>query len=167
MPELVYSGKTLRPGVDYIWEKEKTYDPATEHYGAPEFIEPGDYKVALFGKGAFSGRLYEAVLSIVKAANTLKVSGKTAAVKYKKLKKKAQTLSVKKVVAFAKKGEGTITYVKASGNKKITINKKTGKVTVKKGLKKGTYKVKVKVTAGGSATHEKATKAVIFKVKIK
>ena len=64
-------------------------------------------------------------------------------------------------------GQGTKTYAKASGNKKITINKKTCKVTVKKGLKKGIYKVKVKVTAKGNGTHKKATKAVTFKVRIK
>ena len=33
---------------------------------------------------------------------------------------------------------------------------------MKKGLKKGTYKVKVKVTAKGNGTHKKATKAVTF-----
>lgn len=330
-PELVYRGQTLRPGIDYIMEKEKVYDPSTGHYGAPEFIEPGDYKVALYGKGPFNGRVYDVIFSvvlaeeaaqnlideakenlkaaqdafadidpddpaamqklfanlfaaqnaltdaqdelartkdlltkeqlaekedqiaqledqiedlndqlaevsvvdisnyavtmktsypytgkaikpavkvsglnescytvsyanntkigtakvtitakgdkykgtitknfkIVKAANTLKVKGKTATIKYKKLKKKAQTLSVKKVITFTKKGQGTKAYAKASGNKMITINKKTGKVTVKKGLKKGTYKVKVKVTAKGNTTHKKATKAVTFKVIIK
>ena len=40
-------------------------------------------------------------------------------------------------------------------------------MTVKKGLKKGVYKIKVKVTAKGDAAHRKATKAVTFKVKIK
>ena len=48
------------------------------------------------------------------------------------------------------KGQGNKTYVKVSGNKKIKINKKTGKITVKKGLKKGTYKVKVKIKAAGN-----------------
>ena len=71
------------------------------------------------------------------------------------------------MITFTKKGQGTKAYAKASGNKMITINKKTGKVTVKKGLKKGTYKVKVKVTAKGNATHKKAAKAVTFKVIIK
>lgn len=66
----------------------------------------------------------------------MKVKGKTAAVKYKKVKKKAQTL-------------------------------KAAKVTVKRGLKKGTYKVKVKVTASGNAKYKKAAKAVLFRVKIK
>ena len=59
-------------------------------------------------------------------------------------------------------------YVKKKGSKKITINRKTGKVTVKKGLKKGTYKVKVKVRAAGNSNYKASGwKTVTFKVKIK
>ena len=106
--------------------------------------------------------------TINKAANPLAVKAKTAKVKYSTLKKKAQTLAVSKVVTFSKKGQGTMTYAKASGNKKITINKKTGKVTVKKGLKKGTYKVKVKIKAAGNSNYKaSAYKTVTFKIIVK
>ena len=45
--------------------------------------------------------------------------------------------------------------------------KKTGKVTIKKGLKKGTYKVKVKIKANGNANYKaSAFKTVTFKIKI-
>ena len=43
---------------------------------------------------------------------------------------------------------------------------KAGKVTVKKGLKKNTYKVKVNVKAAGNANYKKATKAVTLKIKV-
>ena len=67
-----------------------------------------------------------------------------------------------------KKGRGKMTYAKVSGNKKIRINKTTGKVTVKKGLRKGTYRVKVKVRAAGDANYNaSAWKRVTFKVKVK
>lgn len=102
-----------------------------------------------------------------KAANKLSVKGKTVKVKYKKLKKKAQKLAVAKVIKFRNKGQGTLTYSKVSGNKKIKINAKTGKVTIKKGLKKGTYKVKVKVKAAGNGNYKAATKTVTFKIKVK
>lgn len=104
---------------------------------------------------------------IVKAANPLKVSAKTATVKYSAVKKKAQTLAVSKVITISTKGQGAITYSKASGNKNITINAKTGKVTVKKGLKKGTYKVKVNVKAAGSPNYNAVTRAVTFTIKVK
>ena len=105
---------------------------------------------------------------ITKAANPLKIKGKTATIKYSKLKKKNRKLAVKKVIKVVKKGKGKLTYKKVSGSKKITINKKTGKVTVKKGLKKGKYKVKVKVKAAGNKNY-KASKAkkVTFTIVVK
>ena len=103
----------------------------------------------------------------VKKANTLKVKARTAKVKYSKVKKKAQTLAVTRVIKFIKKGQGKITYSKVSGNKKITINKKTGKVKVKKGLKKGTYRVKLKMKAAGNKNYKSLKKTVTVKIVVK
>ena len=58
-------------------------------------------------------------------------------------------------------------FKKLSGNKAITVNKKTGKITVKKGLKKGTYKVKIRVTAKASANYNAGKKTVTVKIKVK
>ena len=325
-PEVAYLGDTLRPGIDYICEKERVWNEETHTLDVPAFIEPGDYKVALYGKGHYTGRKYDAVFSIVrgeeaaqalvdqakselsaaqtamkaaiesgsqrkleeayaalvnaqnaleeaqailakekqaeledqigdleqqiedlneqlaevtvvdisgyavtmkssypytgkaikpavkisglnescytvsysnntkigtakviikakgdrykgtitktfkitKGINTLAVKGKTATVKYKKLKKKAQKLKAAKVIRITNKGQGKLTYAKVSGNKKITINKKTGKVTIKKKLKKGTYKVNVKVKAAGDKNYKaSAWKTVTFKLKVR
>ena len=46
-------------------------------------------------------------------------------------------------------------------------DKTTGKVTVKKKLKKGTYKIKVKVTAAGNSNYKALTRTVTFKIKVK
>ena len=106
--------------------------------------------------------------SKTKAVNPLKIKGKTATVKYSKLKKKNQTLAISKVIKFVKKGKGANTYVKVSGNKKIKINKKNGKITLKKGMKKGTYKVKIKVRSAGNKNYKKSGwKKVTVKIKIK
>ena len=51
--------------------------------------------------------------------------------------------------------------------KKFSVNSKTGKVTVKKGLKKGTYSVKVKITAKGDKNHNLGTKTITAKIKVK
>ena len=99
--------------------------------------------------------------------NPLTVKGKTAKVKYSKLRKKTRTVSVSKILTTTK-GTGSLRYVKLSGKKKITINKTTGKVTVKKKLKKGTYKIKVKVMSTGNASYkESGWKTVTFKIKVK
>ncbi len=101
--------------------------------------------------------------------NPLSVKGKTAKVKYKKLRKKKQKLSVSKVISGIKTGKGSITYYKISGNKKISINKWNGRVTIKKkGLKKKkTYKVTVKIKASGDSTYAPVEKKVTFRIKVK
>ena len=150
------NGAVLKEGVDY------TLDWST---ASPKNV--GTYTVTVTGIGAYNGTT-KATFKINKAANPLAVKAKTVKVKFSAVKKKAQTLAVSKVVTFTKKGQGTLTYAKASGNKKITINKKTGKVTVAKGLKKGTYKVKVKIKAAGNANYKaSAYKTVTFKIVIK
>ena len=108
------------------------------------------------------------MVTVNKAANPLKIKAKAIKVKFSKLKKKTLKLKVTKVVKFTKKGQGTLTYKKIKGNKKITINKKTGKITIKKGLKKGTYKVKIKIKAKGNGNYKaSAFKKITFKIKVK
>ena len=41
------------------------------------------------------------------------------------------------------------------------------RVTVRKGLKKGIYKVRVKVRAAGNSSYKAVTKKVLFRVKVK
>ena len=64
---------------------------------------------------------------------------------------------------------GTVTYTMkaADAKSKKVLTIKSGKVTVKKKTKKGTYKVKVTVKAAGDANHKAATvtKTAIIKVK--
>ena len=88
------------------------------------------------------------------------MKGKTAKVYYSKVKSKARTLKVSKVLAM-KNAKGTPSYAKKSGNKK------TGIVTVKKGLKKGKYKVVVKVKAVGNSNYKaSAVETVAFYIKV-
>ena len=163
-PKLTYNGKVLTEGVDYKWM------PAGD---SGSFVNAGSYDILLFGKGQFAGAI-QATYSIDKAANPLKIKkGKTAAIsgatKGEKGKlKKTRKLDVSKVITFKNKGKGLRTYLKKSGSKKISISRKTGKVTVSKGLKKGTYKVKVKVKAAGNANYKKSTwKTVTFRIKVR
>ena len=78
----------------------------------------------------------------------------------KKLKKKKKSFKIK---AGAK---GKLTYKKVSGNKHIKVSK-NGKVTVKKGTPKGTYKIKVRIKAAKTSTYKAASKTVTVKVKVK
>ncbi|MEE3428058.1 MAG: right-handed parallel beta-helix repeat-containing protein [Ruminococcus sp.] len=97
-----------------------------------------------------------------KKANTLKVSVKKKTVKKSKLKKSKKTV----LAITVKNAQGKVTYAKLSGSKYLNVTKK-GKIEVKKGTKKGTYKIKVKVTAKGNSSYKKASKTVTVKIKVK
>ena len=153
-------GKALKSGTDYT---VKITNKKGKTVASPKAA--GTYTLNITGKGDYTGKT-KATYKINKAANKLKVKAKTAKIPYKNLKKKNQTLAVSKVITLTNKGKGKKTYAKASGSKKITINKKNGKVTVKKGLKIGTYKVKVKVKAAGNANYKALTRPATFTVKV-
>lgn len=128
-------------------------------------INAGGYTVRVTMKGNYAGS-GGATYVIYKAGNSLSVYGKTAKVKYKKLRKKAQTLSVSKVLSVYG-GEGAITYTKVTGSKKISVDPATGTVKIKKKLKKGKYKVNVLVAASGDTNHSQAASIVTIVIKVK
>lgn len=91
--------------------------------------------------------------------------------KAKKLKKKAQTVKRAKAVTVSKPC-GKVKYAlasvsKAKYKKYFKVNAKNGKITVKKGLKKGTYTVKIKVSAAGNGNYLPAAKTAKVIVKVK
>ena len=108
------------------------------------------------------------------ATNPMTVSPKTAKVKYKKLRKKKQTVARSKVINVSN-AQGKVTYklisVKRGKSKKykkyFKINSATGNVTIKKKLKKGTYKITCNVTAAGDISYKGAAKTVTFTIKVK
>ncbi len=103
----------------------------------------------------------------VKKANPMTVKVKKLKVSLKKLKKKKKLkFSVKKALDI-KNAQGKLTYKKVKGSKKIKVSKKTGKITVKKGLKKKTYTIKIKVTAAGNSIYKAKSKTVKVKIKVK
>ena len=137
-----------------------------------------DYDVYILAEQANGAHMTDYASVPVKVAspydNTLTVTPKTAKVKYKKLRKKKQTVARSKVmnVQYA---QGKVTYkltgVKRGKSKKykkyFKINSTTGKVTIKKRLKKGTYKVTCKVTAAGDSYYRSGTRTVTFTIKVK
>ena len=101
-----------------------------------------------------------------KKKNTIKVKARKPVVKAAKLKKKNQTIARKNAMVISD-AKGKLTFKKIKGNAKITVNKTTGKITLKKGLKKGTYTVKIKVSAAGNKEFKAGSKTVTIKIKVK
>ena len=107
---------------------------------------------------------------VKKAANTIAAKGKTVKVKAKKVGKN-KIVAKKKTIGRAKafkttNAQGKVTFAKVKGNKKISVSS-SGKVVVKKGLKKGVYKVTVTVSAAGNDNYLPGNKNVTLKVRVK
>lgn len=140
-----YGNVTLREGKDYklVYTKAKN---------------AGTYKVTVVGINSYKNFKLTKTYKISKANNKVSAKATKSTVKYSK--KKATTVTVKA------SGKGKKTYSTASTSKKlrkyISVNSK-GKVTLKKGAKKGTYKVTVKFAGNGN--YKAGTKTITIKVK--
>lgn len=157
-----------------FYEDRNEWDKIDENVWIDHFpTEEGVYFCKVEGLDPFHGTFewFNLIRIVPKETNTLSAAAKTATVKYSKLKKKAQTLTRSKVIKLSK-AQGKVTYklvsvTKSQFKKYFKVNSKTGKVTIKKGLKKGTYKVKIKVTAAGDEWYKAKSKNVTVKIKVK
>ena len=132
-------------------------------------VNAGQASVIIKGKGDYAGTLIKKY-TINKGANSFSAKAKTASIKYNIIKKKGRILPRTKLIKITNKGQGKLTYqlVKVSGNKKyFKLNSKTGKLKIKKGLKKGKYKVRVRIHAAGDSNYQSLNKIVISTIKIK
>ena len=128
----------------------------------------GKASVKATGIGNYTGTKTVS-FTIAKANQPLvaKAKAKKVKVKLSKVKKKAFTTSATVKVS---KAQGKVTYKNISAKKSVKkwkVNAKTGKVTVPKGTKKGTYAVKLRITAAGNANYKSGSKDVSFKIIIK
>ena len=108
--------------------------------------------------GTYSGEFHDKkfTYTIKQAPNSATVSPASKTYKYKKLKKKSYSFYIK----TTSKNGGKVTY--KSSSKRVKVSS-TGKVTVVKKAKKGTYKVAVTVAAKGN--YGKVVKYVTVRVK--
>ncbi|MBE6041956.1 MAG: cadherin repeat domain-containing protein [Clostridiales bacterium] len=113
--------------------------------------------------------LYPIIISYDKKAQPMTVKANPVKLKAKTLKKRTQTIKVAKALTIKNaKGSKIFRIVKAGKAKKyFRINRKTGKIKVRKGLKKGTYKVTVKITAAGNDEYLAGSKTATIKVRVR
>lgn len=166
--ELVYDGTAQTPTVT-VKDGETTLSTSDYTVAVEAQVNSGDYTLTVTGINHYEGSV-EVAWSIkpseVKkpSANKMVVNKKTVTYKASDLKKKAKKIKLQ--VKLKKKLKGaTITFKvkKAKANAKyIKVNKK-GVIKLKKGIKKGTYKVKVIASAYNQ--FKKLKKVVKIKIK--
>lgn len=129
------------------------------------YTEPGSYNEAVYCTDCKTllGSTARAIPQLEKKNQTITVkkASKSRTYKVKKVKKAKKSFKLSATATA-----GTLTYKKISGSKKITVSS-SGKITVKKGTKKGTYKAKVRITAAGTTEYNSTTKTITVKVVVK
>lgn len=153
---LTLNGKTLKEGTDYTITYKNN-------------VHPGKAAAVIKGTGKYVGQLKK-TFTIKKAANTLKVSGKTVKVSAAKAAKAAVTVKRSNALAVSS-AVGAVSFklaktAPAASAKYFKVTAGTGKITVKKGTPKGNYKLKITVTAAGDADYGKASKAGVVTIKV-
>ena len=168
---LTYNGKVQRPEVTVSGadgcQADVDYDIVWSNKASKTV---GNYTVSVVGKGNYTWTPAAVTYSIKKATNPMKTkAAKTkVTVKLAAVTKKAQVLASN--VKFVKKSATGVTYANASAGKikKWQVNKTTGKLTVPKKTKKGTYTVKIKVAAKANANYvTPKAQVVTYKVVVK
>ena len=154
--ELTLDGKTLREGTDYTVTYKNN-------------VHPGKAAAVIKGIGRYTGQLKK-TFTIKKAANPMTVSGKTVKVSAAKNAKAAVSVTRSKTLVISSAvGELSFKLAKtapAESAKYFKVYAETGKIAVKKGTPKGTYKLKITVTAAGDADYGTASKAGVVTIKV-
>ena len=111
---------------------------------------------------------------IVPQDQTISLAKTSFKIKYKTLKKKKQTITLKATsssgtaVAFGTAAvKGTSKKLTKAAKKKIKFYKSTGKITIKKGLSKGKYTLTIPVSVAASTGYNAASDTINVTIKVK
>ena len=171
-----YTGNPLKQSLETVsytppYGYTITYSEGTDYTVAyKNNTNVGTASVTLTGKGKFIGSITK-TFQINKMPNTMTAQGKTVKIKASKLKKKKQVIKPTKSLRICN-AVGNLKFKLAGVNKKkfkkyFKVNAKNGNITIRKGLKKGKYKLKINITAAGNSIYQAATKQVMVTIKVK
>ena len=166
----VYTGKTITiapakvsgstADVRYTYYSDRA---CTKEIKAPKYA--GIYYVKATVEGTDTATAAEskvAKLTIQKAQANITIKVPAKSLKSAALKKKAQSFQL----SASADSKGKITYKKVSGSRVIALDK-NGKVTVAKGTKKGSYRIKMNVSAAEKRNYKAATISTYVRVVVR
>lgn len=165
--EFVYTGKPITPEPIVTCQNNCSNLEAGKHYTVEykDNINAGTATVIVTGIGDHDVSREE-TFTIKKAPGRMSAKGRPVTVRAAALKKKAVTVARKKAIKVSK-ANGKVTYKKKSGPKKVSVDKKTGKIRIMKGMPGGTGKIKIIVRDPGDRNHKSVTKTVTVKLRVK
>ena len=164
IPDATYTGKAIMPAVKEVSIGSKKLTEGTDYkVSYKNNVNAGTASAVITGAGEFCGTITK-TFKIAPASSNALTGAKSKISKsfpVKKLKK-AKSFKLPKVSATF----GTVKWSVAKKDKKKVLKLKKGKVTVKKGAKKGTYTIKLKASVGATANYAGVSKTITVKVKI-
>ena len=158
-----YSGKAIKPQVTVQIDGKQLLEGTDYTVGYDGRKNVGTGKITIKGKGLYAGSKTVS-FKIVKAKQHITVKTSTLKVNATKLKSTKKTFAPDQVYKISG-AKDSVTYKKKSGSKFITVSS-NGTISIKKGTKKGTYSVVVKISANGNGNYEKGFTTAKVKVKV-
>jgi len=172
-----YDGTVKKPGIKSVSLSDgtaltsKNYTVSWLDAGGTKVApkSAGKYQAVIKGKGIYTGSIKRS-FTIKKASNPITAKGKTVTAKKAALDQKNLTYKPAKTMTI-KNAQGKLTYkllsvTNSKYRKYFSVNTKTGVITVKKGLNRGTYRLKIKVTAAGNTNYNSASKELTATIKV-
>ena len=155
-----YTGKAVKPSVTLKLNGRKLSSGIDYRVSYRNNKKAGTATVIVSGIGSYEGTV-TARFTIAKAANTLRAKAKAKVIKVKPGKRAA----FKRAAVFGiSRARGNVSFKKLSGPKMVSVSSR-GFVTVRKGLAKGTHRVKVRVSAAGTANYRASAKTVVLVIR--
>jgi len=149
-PVLRYSGERLKAGRDYTVKYKNN-------------VNAGRATMTITGRGWYTGELVRR-FTVKKAKNPLRIKGRTVRVRFGAARK----IAASKAIAFRKKGKGRQAYRKRSGAKAVSVDRKTGRITIRKGLKRGVHRIRIRVRAAGNRNYRRsAWKTAVVRILVR
>ena len=164
-----YNGKVQKPAVTVKDSAGKTIAAKnyTVTYSNENSKNVGTYIVKVKFKGNYSGSK-SVEYQINRASNTItKITPASKTLEADKLKKKSQSFNLKATCKFKANTAFAMDSKTAASSKRYINVTKAGKVTVKKGTPKGTYKIKVRVTAAKMKNYKATTTTKAVKIVVR
>ena len=150
-----YSGKACKPAVTVLYGDSTLMEGLDYTVSYKNNVNAGTACVTVKGIRNFAGSK-DCRYTINKAAGRITKVTASKKIKYARLKKKTQTFKIAATTAGKAGKSFKLKSVPKKAKKYIRVSS-AGKVTVKKGLKKGTYRIKVQITARETSNYKKKT----------
>lgn len=128
--------------------------------------KPGNYTVTVTGANSNVTGSATAKYTITKNKGKFSAKARSLTSTIKKDTNKKKIVDINEFINI--KNADKLTFKKLEGNENIKIDSKKQDIVLKKGLKPGTYSVKVKITSKSDGyAYKKASQTVKFKIKVK